>query len=330
MMKIRLGSITILFMIMSTCTIGQTLPTIKVYGHRGARALRPENTIPAYDAGLKIGIDMVDMDVNMTKDGTVVVAHDFALNPDITQSSDGQWISSDNLLIKDIPLSVLKRYSVGQMKPHTDYALSFPYQVAIPNTSIPTLEEVIQYVKARTGNKVGFQVEIKTDPTHPQWTFTPKHLADATVKILKQENVDDRTELQAFDWRVLLEVQKLDPKIKTAYLTDANIAGNMTSTNPQIAGAWSAGYLLKNYNNSIPKMIKALGGNIWGPEAAQVTKKNVQEAHNEGIKVVVWTINTEPEINRMIDVHVDGIISDRPDIVRGILASRGYAIPPSY
>lgn len=71
-----------------------TLPlhatTLKLYGHRGARGLSPENTIPAYKTGLAVGIDVVDMDVNMTKDGVVVVTHNFGLNPDITRTPDGK------------------------------------------------------------------------------------------------------------------------------------------------------------------------------------------------------------------------------------------------
>lgn len=186
---------------------------------------------------------------------------------------------------------------------------------------------MIEYVNKMTHNKAIFQVELKTDPVHPSWTFSPEKLTTATVKVLKEEGIDGRTELQAFDWRCLQIAQKEDPKIATAYLTEADMTTNMSSNDPKIAGLWTADYLLKNYQDSLPKMIAALGGKIWGPDTTEVSKASVAEAHRLGLRVVTWTADDPAVIEKMINDGVDGIITDRPDIARGLMAARRLALP---
>lgn len=285
---------------------------ILIYGHRGARGLAPENTIPGYSLALQLGVDYVDMDVNLTKDSVVVVTHDFALNPNLTRDQNGNWIKAKNLLIKNLTWRELQKYDVGMIKSKRSVA----------NTHIPSLEEVIHLVKSKTKNKVKLQIEIKTDPKHPNFTFAPEKIVKQVIKILKRHRVITRTDLQAFDWRVLQLAQSLAPKIATAYLTSTALSKQMRNPNPKIAGLWSAGFLLKNYNYSIPKMIATLGGQVWGAESKELTKQNVEEAHKYGLRVVPWTINKVAEMRRMIKLGVDGIITDRPDILQSILKNQ--------
>lgn len=315
----------ILFMLATTL---EAKPShhILIYGHRGARGLAPENSIPAYKDAIAIGVDYVDMDVNMTKDGIVVVAHNSALNPQITRDENGRWVTKP-ILLKNLTFKQLQAYDIGRLAPNTAYAETFPDQIPVDGTTMPSLKQVIQYVKIASHNKVNFQVEIKTDPSSPKTTFPPKKIAKATLAVLKEEGVDTRTELQAFDWRILTLVQKLDPNIATAYLTSRKLTAEMTSSNPIIAGRWTDGHLLKNYQYSIPKMIASLGGKVWCPESKQLNAKLVDEAHQYGLKVVVWTVNDVSEMNRMINLGVDGIITDRPDILREVLVSYFVHVP---
>ena len=309
---------------------------VEIYGHRGARGLSPENTMPAYKTALRLGVNYVDMDIGITKDGIVVITHNVSLNPDITRNNKGQWIKSKTLFIKDLTLKEAQSYDVGKIKPGTKYAKLFPAQYPVPNTHIPTLKSVIDYVKRVAGNKVGFQIEIKTDPTHPKWTFSDERFAKQLAKIMEDEGIVNRTEVQAFDFQALIDLQKINPNIKTAYLTDA-IGEEEARSDSKSALLWSAGHSLRNYGNSIPKMIKALGGKLWGPQDTELTKKSLDEAHRLGLKVVVWTWpkQTKKEIDpkmieKLIDWGVDGIITDRPDILRGLMAARGLPLPRPY
>lgn len=309
---------------------------VQIYAHRGGRGLSPENTLPAYQTSLGIGVDYVDMDINMTKDGTLVVQHDRSLNPAITKGSNGQFINpKQKIWVKDLTFQQLEQYTVGEIDPKSYYHALFPYQHSVPNTHIPTLVQVIHYIKSTAGKNVGFQIEIKTNPLQPNTTFTPEQIVAALDKILQQEKIVDRTEVQAFDWRCLIELQKIDPTVTTVYLTDKMQEDQMRAPNAATAGVWTAGYLLKNYDNSIPKMIAALGGKVWGPQFTQVTKARVAQAHKLGLKVVPWPWRLKPgvktaEMAQMIDDGVDGVITDRPDILRGLIAARGMNLPIPY
>lgn len=332
---------------------------IQVYAHRGIRSFAPENSIPAYKAGLAVGCDWVDMDIVVSKDGCIVVSHDIWLNPDIVRDSTGKFLAKSKgdliknvpkeklaeflqpYLVKNLTVAQLKQYDVGKINPDSPYAKYFPDQYAIDGTRMPTLREVIKYVDDITGKKVNFQIEFKTDPEHPDWTPTPDEFAKDLYKVLKEENIINRCEVQSFDWRCLHELQKLDPGIKTAYLTEwDNEPGtpySFFSDDPKIAGLWTGGKFVNNYNGSIPQMVKAMGGACWEPEDFELTKEALDEAHKLGLKVVVWTW---PEhtgtafdaklIEKMINWGVDGIITDDPARLISMLAARGYRIPKSF
>jgi len=218
------------------------------------------------------------------------------------------------------------------LKPGTKYAAYFPYQKSI-DTNIPTLKEVVEYVKKIAGKKVGFKIEIKTDPTKPEMTTTPKEFAAALHKIIKEEGVIDRTEVQAFDWRCLVELQKIDPAVKTAYLSD-HTTEVMDDTE---TGVWMAGLKPKDFGYSLPRMVKHLGGSCWEPAEIDLTKKDLDEAHKLGLKVVPWCWPDKEGVDfnyelipKLIDWGVDGIITDRPDILKGILVARGYNVPQGF
>jgi glycerophosphoryl diester phosphodiesterase len=292
----------------------------------------PEQTLPAYVAALRLGVDYVDMDIGMTKDGVLVITHDLTLNPDLTRDQKGRWIT-DRIPIKSLTLHELRKYDVGRLKPGTQYASYFPHQRPVDLTPIPTLREVIRFVKKTAGDKVGFQVEIKNDPTQPELAASPKDFARALYQLITEEDIGDRTEIQAFDWSCLIELNKLDKNIKTAYLSD-HTTEVMDDTEK---GTWTAGLLPKDYDYSLPKMIKHLGGHCWEPFAADLTKSDLDEAHRLGLKVVAWGWPEQEgmefnyaRIEKLIDFGVDGIITDRPDILRGILVTRGLNLPNGF
>lgn len=315
---------------------------IQVYAHRGARSFAPENSLPGYATALAIGADWVDMDVVMDKDREIVVSHDIRLNPDITRGPDGEFLAPDeSALVKDLTYAQLRQYDVGRIDPRSDYAKYFPEQQGRDGVRMPLLRDVIRYVDGVTGGNVGFQIEFKTDPTHKDWTYTPKEFAAALYKVLEEEGISRDCEIQSFDWRCLYELQKLDPHVATAYLTEwDNEPGteySFSSPDESIAGLWTGGELVKDYNGSIPQMVKALGGRCWEPEDLELTKKALDEAHDLGLKVVVWTW---PEhsgsafdsrtVERMIAWGVDGIITDDPGRLTSMLAARGYEVPERY
>lgn len=330
----------------------------QVYAHRGARSFAPENTLPAYKTTLRIGADWVDMDVVLTQDGEVLISHDPLLNPDIVRDHEGHFLAKNKetlksynadqkkeyiakYAVKNLTLQELKNFDVGRLNLDSGYSKFFPDQLAVDGTAMPTLREVVRFVNRNTKNKMGFQIEMKTDPSNPAISSDPKAFAQALYKILVEEKILDRAEIQAFDFQCLYELQSLDKKVKSAYLTsrDNEKGGDDDFYSPDSAkaGLWTGGKLVKDFGNSIPKMVKAMGGYAWEPEDAELTQSSLKEAHDLGLKVVVWswperlgTAFDAKLVAKMIDWGVDGIITDDPGRLISMLAVRGKKVPPRY
>lgn len=315
-----------LCMLLLTLGLSFSAESVTVYGHRGARGLAPENTLPAFQAALDHHVDVIDLDVVMTEEGVLIAHHDLTLNPDLTRDEAGEWVDS-YLVIKHLTLQQLKTYDVGRMRPTTPYAAMYASQSAYDHTQIPTLKEVIHYVNAHADYPVGFQIEVKTDPTDPDLSVSPEAIITALEKIIREEGIQDRTKVQAFDWHCLQLLQNLNPYIATAYLTDLDYENTMRDDDPYIAGQWTGGYLIKDYHDSIPEMIHALGGSWWDAEDIEITPELIEKAHQFGLKVAAWPWpeHTNPKgvniplVEQLIAMAVDGIITDRPDVVMQLL-----------
>jgi glycerophosphoryl diester phosphodiesterase len=316
---------------------GDAAPAFDLQGHRGARGLVPENTLAAMARALEIGVTTLEMDAAITKDDVVVISHDPAFNPWITRDAGGAWLAKRGPLIKDLTYAETQRYDVGRIKPGTDYARFFPDQTPIDGARIPKLSEVFDLVKRSGNTEVQFDIETKVFPLAPGDTLAPDVFARRLVAEIRRAGMERRTMVQSFDWRTLHVVRKEAPEIRTVYLTVQrgfldNICSGSGAGKPRIApaecpaSAWTAGFQLKDHG-SVPKMVKAAGGHTWSPYFEDVDAAQLKEARDLGLVVVVWTVNEPADIARMLDLGVDGIISDRPDRVRAEMAKRGMPLP---
>ncbi len=301
---------------------------LDLQGHRGARGLLPENTLPAFAQALSLGVTTLELDTAVTKDGVVVVSHDPTLNPDITRGSDGQWLTRNDIAIHSLTFAQLQQFDIGRTRPRTAYALRFPSQQPVDGTRIPQLADVFALARRAGNNTVRFNIETKLSPEQPQLTPAPEVFARALIHLIRAENLESRVFIQSFDWRTLQLVQREAPQIATVYLTAQqswldNIRAHAA------ASPWTAGFHVSRYAGSVPRMIKAAGGAVWSPYFGDVTLEAVREAQQSGLKVVVWTVNEPSDITRMIDLGVDGIISDYPDRLRRIALERGLPLPPA-
>jgi glycerophosphoryl diester phosphodiesterase len=290
-------------------------------GHRGARGLLPENTLPAFERALRIGVTTLELDTAVTSDGVVVVSHDPVLNPDLVRGPDGQWLAAP-VVIRTQTLEQLQRFDVGRIRPGSEYAWSFPQQEPVDGTRMPTLAAVFDLVKRLRADHVQLAIEAKADLRNPANTLPPEAFADAVLEVVREAGMEDRVLVQSFDWRTLQAVRKAAPSVRTVYLTTQTARfSNLDS--PE----WTAGFTLAEHG-SVPAMVKAAGGHAWAPNFATLTADAVMQAQALGLKVIPWTVNEEPEIARMLDLGVDGIISDYPDRVRVEMGRRGMALPP--
>ncbi len=301
---------------------------LDLQGHRGARGLLPENTLPAFARALSIGISTLELDTAVTRDGVVVVSHDAVLNPDITRGPDEAWIARRDLAIHALTWKELQTYDVGRIRPLTAYARRFPVQQPLDGTRIPRLTDVFELAH-RAGNKaLRFNIETKITPEQPRLTPSPEVFARALIGLIRREGLESRVTIQSFDWRTLQVVQREAPRIATVYLT-AQQAWLDNIRARDVSSPWTAGFHVSNHGGSVARMVKAAGGAVWSPHFAELTREQLQEAQQLGLKVVVWTVNDPADIKRMIDWGVDGIISDYPDRLRRLASERGLALPPA-
>jgi glycerophosphoryl diester phosphodiesterase len=293
--------------------------------HRGGRALLPENTLPAFANALTMGVDTLELDVGITADGEVIVSHERGLNPDLARDRSGGYIAAPGTPFIKLRLEDVRTYDVGQIRPDSSYATQFPNQRAMPGTHIPTLRELFALVRKSGNTRVRFNIETKIDPNHPDETLDPQAFVARLLGLIEAEGFSDRVMIQSFDWRTLRLVQQQAPKIPTAYLTLQR--GSAPTIALDKATSWTAGFSPADHGGSLPRTIKAAGGAIWSPYFGDVTEKLVTEAHDLELRVVVWTVNKPDDMARMIGLGVDGIISDRPDLLRQVAGEKGIALP---
>lgn len=305
--------------------ISTDMSALDLQGHRGARGLKPENTLPAFAHALSLGVSTLELDCAITKDGVVVVSHDSTLNPDITRAPDGRWLTGGGSPIRQFTYEELQRFDVGRINPESAYAKRFPEQQPVDGTRIPRLADVFALARKSGNDAVRFNIETKISPLHAECTVAPDSFAQSLIILILKENMSSRATIQSFDWRTLAVVQKEAPEIATVYLT--SVSGFMDNIQADGESPWTAGHRVRDHGGSIPRMIKAAGGAVWSPYQGDLTREAVKETQALGLKVVVWTVNKPADMRRMIEWRVDGIISDYPDRLRQVAGGMGVPLP---
>jgi glycerophosphoryl diester phosphodiesterase len=296
--------------------------TIDLQGHRGARGLLPENTLPGFALALKLGVTTLELDLAVTRDGVLVISHDPALNPDITRDAQGSFLRATGPNIIDLTFEQLAQFDVGRINPWSQYAKTFSSQRAVDGTRIPRLADLLRMVRESGNEQVRFAIETKLTPHRPEQTPDP----ETFVRLLLKE-IDDaglaaeRVQILSFDWRTLQIVQRDRPKVATVYLTIQaknfdNVMAGSGGNSP-----WNAGFTFARHG-SIPRMIKAAGGTHWSSNWRELNAGNVAEAKGLGLKVLAWTVNDRETMQSMLDLGVDGLVTDRPDIAIELLRDR--------
>lgn len=295
-------------------------------GHRGARGLAPENTLAGFALALGVGVTTLETDIAISRDGVLLISHDPALNPDLTRGPDGQFLSARGPVIWHTDFADLQRYDVGRLKPGTRYAEAYPAQQPSDGARLPKLDELFALVKKSGNEQLRLALEIKLTPTAPDETAAPEPFAQALVDAVRAAALAPRTTILSFDWRALQAVQKIAPEIGTVYLTIQRPNFDNIGAGKPGASPWTAGIAHADHG-SVPKMIHAAGGRIWSSFHGDLDAAKVKEAKALGLTVLAWTVNEPAQIARVMDLGVDGIVSDRPDLVRAEMQRRGMALP---
>jgi glycerophosphoryl diester phosphodiesterase len=266
---------------------------ILVHGHRGARGVRPENTLAAFQYALEIGVDVLELDLVVSKDNVLVVNHDLWVNADLCLL-EGERIES-GMSVRSLTLEQLKQFDCGSLG-----NARFPDQVLQPGQRIPALGELFRLVANSAlpaARKVNFNIETKISRQRPGLTPTPEQYANLLVSEIRAFELEDRVIIQSFDYRTLKWSKKLAPEIKVSQLSDRSYVDLVAA-----ARSVQAEYISPNWKSISADMVK--------------------EFHAGKLRVAPWTANTPEAWDYLVEIGADEIITDYPGALMDYLRER--------
>lgn len=273
-------------------------------GHRGARGLLPENTVPGFLRALELGVTTLEMDVVISQDGFVVVSHDPQMSHEICTHPSGEPVTEDEearLVLYQMLYAEITEFDCGR-RGHP----RFPRQEPKPAEK-PLLRAVIAAAEAyadTAGRPAPFyNIETKARPEgdgrlHPE----PEPFARAVLKVVAAKDVAQRTTLQSFDPRTLRAARRLIERGEAPPVRLALLAAQETS-------------------EGLAADVEALGfaPDIYSPDVRLVDEALVEDAHARGLQVIPWTVNDEAVMQQLQALGVDGLITDYPDLGQQLL-----------
>lgn len=301
--------------------------------HRGGRDARPENTLYSYLYALEIGAATIECDMQLAKDG-IVMSHNPWLNPDITTDREGRPVGGRGYDLRTMTIGDIRQFNVGHLRPGTTYAREHGTQVS-HDATIPTLEELFRLVESAGNRTIAFNIETKSypNPESPYYrnNADPERFVHEFYRIVRKYHMESRVILQSFDWTTLILMKRLDPSIRTSALYQQQpswgIDGDTLWLDRKEPSPWLGGIRLADCGNSVIEAAHAAGADILSPCFKEITAADVNRAHSLSMKVVSWTINTKEDMEKELDKGVDGIISDRPALLRQVLTAHGIQVP---
>jgi len=273
--------------------------------HRGGAKLWPENTLFAFDHAAEAGFDGAELDVQLSRDGQLVVFHDFHLKPELCRHPDGRWLArGERRLIRDLPAAEISRFDVGRVKPRTLYAQRHRVLHPRDGERIPLLSEVIASVRKASPHFKLF-IELKTCAEDRSLSAAPEAVAEAVVAELRDAGFAANAVLVGFDWAALLHAKTIEPQLPCWFTTKRRA--------PHADRSWAAGYHPTKFKGSIAEAIARAGGDGWFASASQTTRSRIDDARRLGLKIGVWTVNDSRSMRGFTRAGVDAIVTDRPN-----------------
>jgi glycerophosphoryl diester phosphodiesterase len=261
-----------------------------VIAHRGGAALRPENTIAAFQYASKLGVDMLEFDLNVTADDRIVIHHDSTVSPAVCRASAGSQI-------KPGPIRLLTLANLLQFDCGSSQQPNSPHYQPAPGQRMPTLDEFLSAVK---GSKLPLLGETKMPPADASYSVSPDHFIDLVYALIKKHNVENRFILQSADYRTVDAMTKKNPEIKICLLN---------------ARQFKPAYLdTARRHRATHLMLRA----------DDATADEVRQLRSAGLQIFSGTANTVDQWKKYVELGMDGILTDDP---RGLMEFLGRNVP---
>ena len=306
--------------------------------HRGGRDARPENTLYSYQYSLEKGALTIECDMQLTADGQIVMSHNPALNPDITTDSAGKRIEGHDHYIHDMTLREVQSFNVGRMDPSIEYYDLHGRTQVQTDAFIPSLRQMFELVRDSGNEEIRMSIEAKAYPDPALGTRFGKNpdydkLLEEFLSLVNEFGFRDRVILQSFDWLVLVKMKELDPGIRTIALYSEQPSWGVPEgitlwLDRDEPSPWLGGIDIRDFDGDPVRAAHSLGIDDVSPYFKEITKELTDEAHELGMRVVPWTVSFTDDFETMYEMGVDGIITDRPWVLREFLEGKGEKLPP--
>ena len=286
---------------------------ISLQGHRGARGLLAENTLPSLTKPFEFGMHGIEFDVQLSKDDKVVIYHDLRLKSDITRDAGNNWVKNAGPPVRSLPLSELKQYRLGRINKKTAYGLRFRKQACLPDQSMPTLYDLVEHFDKRNLGQVHLNIEIKHSPVDTDLCPDPVHLANIIVNEIANLGISKRCTVQCFNWSVIEAVRNIDDSLPISCLTTVDPIEDTVYPKNGNRSLWNAGLDIRDFDNNVVNMVLHFNADYWAPNFINLSKAQIDHAHAHDLAVMTWTVNHLSTMKRLMNCRVDAIISDYPD-----------------
>lgn len=310
-------------------------PSFNLQGHRGARGLKPENTLPAFEVAFDVGVTTIETDLHLTRDGVPILIHDASVRPPLCRRLAGSAGADPSCrpLVSTLTVSELRCYRAdgnpdpvrfaGQDARVTPLAQLYAERVPMHPYALPTLSDLFAFTHAYAGEMgaragktdrqrqraqhLHFDLELKRVPFYPEVMgdsfdgSAPALLEERVVNTIREANLVERTVVRSFDHRCVRAVRQLEPRLMTAVL----VADTAPAAPAELA--------------------RQADAQMYCPDFRFLDRAQVRQLHAEGVHVVPWTVNDPEDWLRLLDWGVDGITTDYPDRLAAFLSERGIA-----
>ncbi|PAU92747.1 glycerophosphodiester phosphodiesterase [Aliifodinibius salipaludis] len=300
-MKVLKYAVLIALIATAGCGQSEVETTPELIGHRGATGLAPENTISGFKKALDYNVDAIELDVVISGDDRVVVSHEPWFRHDICLTPEGDSISADSQkdhLIYKMEYDQIAEYDCGSVQ-----RKGYPDQENQPLAK-PLLTEVIREVEDHIDEnnlkRIGYKVEIKSKSAwyeDNEIQPTPEQAAELVHEVLVEKGIIDRVDIFAFNPRILDKFEEIDSSIPRVFL----IPKSKTDVGKNLSAL-----------NSLP--------DIYATNYEIVDSSLVEQIHNKDMQLYAWTVNTYEDMVELVNVGVDGIISDYPNYYKKLRA----------
>ncbi|MBY6414733.1 glycerophosphodiester phosphodiesterase [Rhodococcus sp. BP-252] len=310
-------------------------PAFDLQAHRGGLGLVSESTIAAFTNALELGVTTLELDTQITEDGVAVVTHDRRVSDkkclDTVPVFDGDpEFPYVGKYVNTLTLAQVETLDCGSLR-----LADYPEQRTVPGARMPTLTEVLDV--AKTSPNVRLNVETKFEAASPTETAPREQFVDIVITTIEQAGMLDRVSIQSFDWGALQLVRAMRPSVPLVALTN----GDFLQVGQDGASPWLGGLDVDDFGGDGVAAAASIGASAYSPVQGNpqngavgdpgfelyVTRQMVDDAHARGMRVIPWTVDDPATMNALMDLGVDGIITDYPNRLRDVMAQRGIPLP---